>query len=320
MRTIISYAGPPITIRMTRDSVCMADDVEAPHDRSFEASADDTLADFAATVATSQYLPMPGDAWGWTIEVGNVVVAIRNGVVRNRVTTLRGDPSSVMVRDHPDLSALYVRPGSRWRNAVGTATTARRASRPFPRLLAAICLLGGVALLSGACQPGRSGPLKPAAGLPSGAPDAYDRPSSIVMAGPLSATISGSWTTRLEANSVDVRISYRNDGPRAVVMSTTGFAARRGGDHAELFDAVDMTGVDLLDDRTDNDEARQIVGDGSGPTSGSITIRPGEARIVDSSMAFAEGVEPLDAGQDVSIRVPVAGGARAVAFRTARSW
>lgn len=320
MRTITSHAGTPITIRMTRDSVCMADDVEAPHDRSFEASADDTLADFAATVATSQYLPMPGDAWGWTIEVGNVVVAIRNGVVRNRVTTLRGDPSSVMVRDHPDLSALYVRPGSRWRNAVGTATTARSASRPFPRLLAAICLLGGVALLSGACQPGRSGPLKPAAGLPSGAPDAYDRPSSIVMAGPLSATISGSWTTRLEANSVDVRISYRNDGPRAVVMSTTGFAARRGGDHAELFDAVDMTGVDLLDDRTDNDEARQIVGDGSGPTSGSITIRPGEARIVDSSMAFAEGVEPLDAGQDVSIRVPVAGGARAVAFRTARSW
>lgn len=320
MRTITPHDGPSITIRMTRDSVCMADDVEAPHDRSFEASPDDTLVDLATTVATSRYLPMPSDAWGWTIEAGNAIVAIRNGVVRNRVTTLQGDPSSVMVRDHPDLSALYVRPGSRWRNAVGTATTARRASRSFPRLLAGACLLGGILLLSGACQPGRSGPLKPAAGLLSGAPDAYDRPSTIVTTGTLSAIISGSWTTRLEANSVDVRISYRNDGPRPVVMSTTGFAARRGADHAELFDAVDMTGVDLLDDRTDNDEARQIVGDGSGPTSGSITILPGETRIVDSSMAFADGVDSLGAGQDVSIRVPVAGGARAVAFRTARSW
>lgn len=320
MRTITSQNGPRIAIHMTRDSVCMADDVEAPHDRSFEASSGDTLADFATTVAKSQYLPMPSDAWGWTITAGKTVMAIRNGIVRNRVMTLQGDPAAVMVRDHPNLSALYVRPGSHWRNVVETATIAPKSFRPFPRLLAGVCLLGGIVLLSGACQPGRTGPLEPVAGLPPGAPDVYDRPSTIVTTGPLSATISGSWTTRLEANSVDVRISYRNDGPRAVVFSATGFAARRGGDHADLIDAVDMTGVDVIDGRTDNDEPRQIVGDGSDPVSARIRILPGETRIVESSMAFAEGVEPLGAGQDVSIRVPVAGGARAVAFRTARSW
>jgi len=100
-----------ITIAMTRDSVCMADDVYAPHDETFAVTAADTLADVAARVAGSSYLPMPSDAWGWTIEAGDAVVAIRPGFLRGRVATLRGDPDAVMARDHPALTALYVRPG-----------------------------------------------------------------------------------------------------------------------------------------------------------------------------------------------------------------
>ncbi len=111
-----------ITITMTRDSVCMADDIDSPHDETFAVTAADTLADIAARVAASSYLLMPSDAWGWTIEADGAVVAIRTGFVRHRVTTLRGDPAAVMAHDHPALSALYVRPGSPWCDVAPTGS------------------------------------------------------------------------------------------------------------------------------------------------------------------------------------------------------
>lgn len=122
-----SAAGMPLTISIERDSVCLADDVDAPHDETFVVTAVDTLADVVARVAASRYLPMPSDAWGWTIEAGGAVVAVRPGFLRRRVVTLRGDPATVMARDHPALTALYVRPGSPWRGVVETKSQSRRA-------------------------------------------------------------------------------------------------------------------------------------------------------------------------------------------------
>lgn len=117
-----SAAARPSTITMTRDSVCLADDIDSPHDETFAVTAADTLADISARVAASSYLPMPSDAWGWTIEADNAVIAIRPGFVRHRVTTLRGDPAAVMAHSHPALSALYVRPGSPWRDVAPTGS------------------------------------------------------------------------------------------------------------------------------------------------------------------------------------------------------
>lgn len=115
-----STTAMPLNISMTRDSVCLADDVDAPHEKTLVMTAVDTLADVAAEVAASSYLPMPSDAWGWTIEAGDAVVVIRPGFLRRSVATLRGDPAAVLARDHPALEALYVRPGSRWRDAAVT--------------------------------------------------------------------------------------------------------------------------------------------------------------------------------------------------------
>ncbi|WP_076073109.1 hypothetical protein [Sphingomonas montana] len=140
----------PAMIGMTRDSVCMADDVHAPHDATFAVAAEDTLVDVAQAVAATGYLPMPSDAWGWTIAAGGAVVAIRPGFVRRRVVILQGDPYAVMARDQSDLEAIYVQPGSRWRKAAETkvARTSRGGSR--------------------ASQSGSSGPLEPARGLSRG--------------------------------------------------------------------------------------------------------------------------------------------------------
>ena len=113
-----STTAVPLTISMTRDSVCMADDINAPHDETFVVTAADTLADVAAKVAASSYLPMPSGTLGWTIEAEGVVVVIRKGFLCRRVATVQGDPAAIMARDHPILTALYVRPESRWLDAV----------------------------------------------------------------------------------------------------------------------------------------------------------------------------------------------------------
>jgi hypothetical protein len=102
-----------VTVLMTRDSVCMADDVDAPHEQPFEFDPATDLGGIARAVASTGYLPMPSDAWGWTIEAAGVVVAIRPGLLRRKTSILRGDPASVTAADLPTLEALYVRPGSR---------------------------------------------------------------------------------------------------------------------------------------------------------------------------------------------------------------
>jgi hypothetical protein len=103
-------------VAMTRDSVCMADDVDAPHARSFALPDGADLAELARTLARSSYLPMPSDAWGWTIEARGVVVTARKGCLRWRVEAVRGDPTAVTLTGEVRLSALYVRPGSPWRD------------------------------------------------------------------------------------------------------------------------------------------------------------------------------------------------------------
>lgn len=95
-------------VTLTRDSVCMADDVEAPHTEIFEFDADATLADMVRAIARSSYLPMPGGIWGWTIAVGDVVMAVRPGLLMRRVIVLRGDAATVTASDIVALDAVYV--------------------------------------------------------------------------------------------------------------------------------------------------------------------------------------------------------------------
>lgn len=102
---------------MTRDSVCMADDVDAPHTQGFALAPGATLLDLAQAVARTAYLPMPSDAWGWTIEASGTVVAVRKGLLGRWVVPLRGNPSTVPLTPDTSFCALYVRPGSPWRDA-----------------------------------------------------------------------------------------------------------------------------------------------------------------------------------------------------------
>jgi len=107
-----------VIVILTRDSVCMADDVDAPHERSFYVDAGANLRDIADVIAASDYLPIPSDGWGWTITADDVDVAIRPRTLAGRWTeSLAGDPTRLTAADVPLLEALYVRPGSTWEQA-----------------------------------------------------------------------------------------------------------------------------------------------------------------------------------------------------------
>lgn len=97
-------------IHMTRDSLCLADDVDAPHDQSFDLPAPATLLDLGRHVASSSYLPMQWDTWGWIIEAGGAAVAIRPRMIFfRRAEGLFGDPGSVMLEDGTRVSAVRSR-------------------------------------------------------------------------------------------------------------------------------------------------------------------------------------------------------------------
>lgn len=134
-----------VTIMLTRESVCLADDVDAPHPHPLTIEAQADLLAIAVRIAASSYLPMQGDEWGWVIEAKDVVIAIRPRRLWGRWTVvLQGDPTTVRATDLTTLSASYVRADSQWFSY---------GPRP-PRVAGwmIICGVGGLALLLGAMQ------------------------------------------------------------------------------------------------------------------------------------------------------------------------
>ncbi len=98
------------TVHLTRDSVCMADDVDAPHEETFELPASATLLDLGRHIARSSYLPMQSGTWGWIIEVGAAAVVIRPTMLFfRRAEILTGDPASVVLENGAKLFAAQSR-------------------------------------------------------------------------------------------------------------------------------------------------------------------------------------------------------------------
>lgn len=118
MRRVIDAPGiDAVTIMLTRDSVCLADDVATPHEHALVIDARADLRDIAARIAASRYLPMPSDAWGWTIAAGDAVMAIRPRRIAGQTTiVLQGDPSLVVAAELSALDATYVGRTSPWRS------------------------------------------------------------------------------------------------------------------------------------------------------------------------------------------------------------
>ena len=99
-----------IEIVMWRDSVGMADDIDAPHEQRFVLEDGANLFELAQTLTATSYLPMPNGDWKWTIEAQGAKVAVYEP--RGEIRALRGDPSSAHIMDQAHMKAYYERPST----------------------------------------------------------------------------------------------------------------------------------------------------------------------------------------------------------------
>lgn len=66
-----------MTIRMTRDSVCMADDVDAPHETFMEVQDDLSMAEIIGLISRSGYLAsIAGGMASWSVESGRPIAVV----------------------------------------------------------------------------------------------------------------------------------------------------------------------------------------------------------------------------------------------------
>ncbi len=110
------------------------------------------------------------------------------------------------------------------------------------------------------------------------------------------------------------------------MLNATDFGAERGQgqgqgrERGEVMQVVDMTGVNLADDRTDNDEATQVIDVYENRRRGTIRLAPGERRLIEVSAVLPEGIVPLDVGQAITVSVPTVRGTGAAHFETDSGW
>lgn len=171
-----------------------------------------------------------------------------------------------------------------------------------------------------ACQPGSGGKLQPSSGQQTGEKGPYGGGSVKLVVGGIEAQVSGDWHSRRGANGLDIQVTYRNLGQQSVVLNAANFRGERGKDRGEIDQVVDITGMDLSDDRTDNDNATQVINVYERLDRGTIQLKPGESRAIQVSVIFPDGVAEFAGGQDVRVAVPVANGMATATFKTKGSW
>jgi len=67
---------PTVQVVLTRDSVCMADDVEAPHEKIIEISSFVDPKAFAKQIVSKGYLPsIAGSGNSWICELNGIKIA-----------------------------------------------------------------------------------------------------------------------------------------------------------------------------------------------------------------------------------------------------
>lgn len=202
------------------------------------------------------------------------------------------------------------------KTTMGGADPDTRKRRRIGDGIRTMIVVPAILMLSTACQPGRTGSLEPDDGLRQGPRSRYDGPSAMVSAHGMSAAVSGMWTTRLGANSMDVQVAYKNEGDKPATLILGRFATYRGADRAYVMEASDVTGMNLADDRTDNDDARQLLSVYEKKEAGTVDLAPGESMIIEASLSMADGVADLDTDQKVIVQIPLPGAIAKVPFHS----
>lgn len=180
-------------------------------------------------------------------------------------------------------------------------------------------VLGAVALLLTACQPGSAGPLVPIEGT-GGAPVVKGGgPSTTLRSGAVTVTLSGQWASEGE-QTLDIR--YINHGTMVVRLDPRDIRLRRGADPIDTLSILDMTGVDLADTRSDNDTPGMLIGEDAPGRASPLVLAPGASHVLQANFANAgggaagtSGVARVDAGQILTATIPMTDKTVTVSFR-----
>lgn len=130
--------------------------------------------------------------------------------------------------------------------------------------------------------------------------------------GSLEMRVSGHWATK---GTPELTVQYRNAGFAAVTIGVNGFTMSRAGQQAALWDAEDMTGVDLTDGNSSNDNPDVLV-DEHGHTVAPLRLRAGETRSISvgfKNFQIGPGVGP---DQSLTAGIAVPDGAVPLRFKT----
>lgn len=98
---------PTISLRLTRDSVCMADDIDAPHESVFHVKPDADIEEIAWAVMVQNRLAHVGPTGIWSLTLGDdhVVFGIKEG--RRFVRPVRQANKSLRAQDAEALHLRY---------------------------------------------------------------------------------------------------------------------------------------------------------------------------------------------------------------------
>lgn len=168
-------------------------------------------------------------------------------------------------------------------------------------------------LLLAACGRSTGGPLEPVAapGLLL-SQDVDGQPTATVRTGSVSARIAARWSDTGEQSAT---IVYANRGTAPVPIDLGRLAMTGPAGEAVVLSAADVTDTDLLDTRTDNDEARPLLQrDAHGTASGVLPLPPGAERRVDAQLSPFSNTVAASAGDAITLRLPMPNGARAIRF------
>jgi|GEM_PF-7085918 len=173
------------------------------------------------------------------------------------------------------------------------------------------------ALLLASCSRSTGGPLDPmeAPGVQLSETADGDR-AATVRAGAVSARVTGRWS---DTGGQSARIVYANRGRTAVRIELGTLTMTGPAGEAVVMSAADVTNIDLLDTRTDNDDARVLVErDDDGAASGSLDLPAGAERRVDAQLSPFSNSVAAAAGNEITLRLPMPKAPRDLRFVTRR--
>ncbi|WP_344694848.1 hypothetical protein [Sphingomonas cynarae] len=164
-------------------------------------------------------------------------------------------------------------------------------------------------MLTTACQRSTGGPLEP---VPSAGIEAGQDRSAILRDGDIIARVTARWSSTGE-NSL--RINYRNAGQVRRTVAIDGLKMTHSTGEAALRTAVDATGVDLADTRTDNDRPRVLFAleNGTG-TPSPLELPPGVSRDVDAELTSFSNDGAIQTDDRIIATIPMGDRAAAVIF------